>query len=430
MKISVIGAGYVGLVTAAGLAHFGHTVICIDTDTSKVELINRGISPILEKGLDDIMSKHIGTNGNLTASTEHRQVLTTDVSLICVGTPSNEDGSINLSHIVNVVKRLGYLMRTKNGYHLIVTRSTIIPGTTKNVIIPLLEEYSGKKVGNDLGVAFNPEFLQEGAALSAYLNPDRIIIGAVDEQAGDITQMLYRDSSAPVVRTDTTTAEMIKYASNAFLATKISYINEIANICKKLGIDVYDVAKGISFDYRIGDRFLNAGIGFGGSCLPKDLRALISASSTKLDYNAPLLRAVLDVNDTQALKIIEIAEQKLGILQGKKVAVLGLAFKPNTDDVRDAPAIRIITKLIEKGALVMTYDPKAIENAKAILPSGVEYCNSAREAISNSECILIVTEWDEFRDENLFKGKTVIDGRRVLNPRKAEMLCDYHGVCW
>lgn len=430
MKISVIGAGYVGLVSAAGLAHFGHSVICIDTDIERVALVNRGKSPLREAGLDDLLSRCVLSEGSLKASTEYDGVLDTDITLICVGTPSNSDGSIDLGYVREAAKSIGGVLKAKDGYHLVVTRSTVIPGTTMDVVIPLLEKYSGKKVGEDIGVAFNPEFLQEGKAVQAFFNPDRIIIGELDSKAGDILVELYKDMSAPIVRTDVTTAEMIKYASNAFLATKISFINEIANICHRLGVDVYDIVNGLSFDYRIGDRFLNAGIGFGGSCLPKDLRSLVHASSTRLGYPALLLRAVLDVNDAQALKIVEITERKLGNLDGKKVAVLGLAFKPNTDDVREAPALRIIRELLAKGALVAAYDPQATENARAALPAGVRYSDSAAEAIADSDCVLIVTEWDEFSDENLYRGKTVIDGRRALDPRKACALCDYQGVCW
>jgi UDPglucose 6-dehydrogenase len=430
VRISVIGAGYVGLVSAAGLARLGHRVVCIDNNQDKVDMINRGTSPLCEAGLDELLASCVSGDGNLRASMEYSEIQDTDVSLICVGTPSNSDGSINLSFIRDASKGIGSALAAKSDYHVVVTRSTVIPGTTRDVIIPLLIKHSNRAAGDDFGVAFNPEFLQEGTAVQAFFSPDRIIIGEYDRRSGDIVAEVYKDMPAPVVRTDITTAEMVKYASNAFLATKISFINEIANICQKVGIDVYDVVEGIRFDYRIGDRFLNAGIGFGGSCLPKDLRALTYASSIKLGYSAPLLRAVLDVNEAQALKIIEVAEQKLGNLDGKKIAVLGLAFKPNTDDMREAPSIRVVDVLLEKGALVKAYDPQAMENAKAVLPSGVEYSSSMAAAIMDSDCVLIVTEWEEFRDETLYTGKTVIDGRRALNPRKADSVCDYQGVCW
>lgn len=430
MKVSVIGAGYVGLVTAAGLARHGHNVICIDVDRHRVDTINRGVSPICEAGLDDLLYNLVPDAGHLRASTEYKELLATDLTFICVGTPSNSDGSIDLGYIRDSAKRIGKVLGSKENYHVVAIRSTIIPGTTKDVIIPLLEKYSKRKVGKDISIAYNPEFLQEGKAVQAFFSPDRIIIGELDKRAGDLLVDVYKDIVAPVFRTDITTAEMIKYASNAFLATKISFINEIANICQKLGADVYDVVKGLSFDYRIGDKFLSAGIGFGGSCLPKDLRALVYASANSLDYPTALLKAVLDVNEAQAMKLVEIAEQKLGNLDGRKITVLGLAFKPNTDDVRDAPAIRIIRALLEKGAVVKAYDPEAMENAKNVFPKDVKYCKSAKNAISGSECVLIVTEWDEFKDENLYRNKIVIDGRRALEPRKAKVVCDYQGVCW
>ena len=430
MRVSIIGAGYIGLTTAVGLASQGHNVKCIEIDKNRVNLLNQGISPLHEIGLGEMLSNCVFAAGNFKAMTEYAEINDTDLTFICVGTPSNPDGSINLSYIEDAVKEIGNMLRKKKEYHVVVSRSTIVPGTTRDVIIPLLEKYSKKKVGVDIGVAHNPEFLQEGKALYAFFNPDRIIIGEFDEEAGDILAKLYRDVSAPIFRTDIVTAEIIKYASNAFLGTKISFINEIGNICQGLGVDVYDVAKGLSFDYRIGDTFLSAGIGFGGSCLPKDLRALVHTSSTKLNYPALLLRSVMDVNNMQVLKIVEMAECKLGDLDGKKISVLGLAFKPGTDDVRDAPAIKIINMLLDKRAIVTAYDPEAMENAKVLLPKGVKYCRSAMEAIGNSDCVLIVTEWDEFRDNNLYSGKIVIDGRRALDPKRARALCDYQGVCW
>lgn len=430
MRISVVGAGYVGLVSAASLARLGHSVVCIDTDASKVDLINRGVSPIYESGLDDLLHTCVLADGSLKASKGYGEIIETDMTLICVGTPSNSDGGINLDQIRDAARAVAGELHVKQGYHVVVTRSTVVPQTTTDVVIPLLENYSGRKVGEDIGVAVNPEFLQEGAAVRAFFNPDRVIIGEYDDRSGKTVAEIYKGLTAPVVRTDMTTAEMIKYASNAFLATKVSFINEIANICQRLNIDVYDVVEGLRFDYRIGDRFLKAGIGFGGSCLPKDLRALVRASTSKLGYSAPLLRAVLEVNETQAIKMVEIAEEKLGDLGGKRVCVLGLAFKPNTDDMREAPSIRVIEALLKKGASVKAYDPRAMESARAVIPPGVEYCSDATQAISDSDCVLILTEWDEFKDEEMYEGKTVIDGRRALDPRRANAVCDYHGVCW
>ena len=428
MRISVIGAGYVGLVTAAALASKGHNVILVDKDEDKINSINRGKSPIFEEGLNDILSDCIRRNC-LRATNNYQKILITNVTLICVGTPSNSDGSIDLSSITQSAKDIGKMLGKKGEHHTVVVRSTVIPGTTREVIIPALEEYSQQKLHVNFDIAVNPEFMQEGIALQCFFNPDRIIIGEDKKRAGDVIEKLYEGISAPTLRTDIPTAEMIKYASNAFLATKISFINEIGNLCQKLGIDVYDVAKGISFDYRIGDRFLNAGIGFGGSCLPKDLGALVHASR-KLGYHTQLLESVLEVNKNQALKMLQAVEQKLGNLRNKKICVLGLAFKPNTDDIRNAPALRVIKLLIDKGALVRAYDPLAMPNAKRVLSKRVKYCSSAEEAVSDYDCILILTEWAEFKNESLYYGKIVFDGRRVLDPRKARTFCDCQGICW
>lgn len=429
MRISVIGAGYVGLTTAIGFAGKGHSVISIDTDENKVNLIRQGKSPVWEEGLEAELLRCVSNQGNLEATSDYQRILDTEMSLICVGTPSNSDGSINLSNIEDSVKKIGKVLSKKTDYHVVVIRSTIIPGTTKHLIIPLLEECSGKKAGEAIGIAVNPEFMQEGKALETFLKPDRVIIGEYDQRSGDMVLEISQDFGAPIVRTDVTTAEMIKYTSNAFLATKISFINEIGNICQGLGIDVYTVARGISYDYRIGERFLNAGVGFGGSCLPKDLRALV-ANSKKHGYQPQLLESVLATNEAQAKKIVEKAERKLGSLLNKKITVLGLAFKPNTDDIRNAPAIRVVNMLLEKGALITAHDPKAIPNARRVLPENVNFGNRVLEAINESDCILILTEWDEYRDEALYQGKTVIDGRRALDPQKARALCDYQGICW
>ena len=430
MRISVTGAGYVGLVTATALASKGHNVIVVDTDGNKINSIQKGKSPISEEGLDELLADCIRRE-YLKATCGYNEIVNTSATLICVGTPSNSDGSIDLSYIIDSAEGIGRMLGKKSERHTVIVRSTVIPGTTTEVIIPALEKYSSKKSQVDFDIAVNPEFMQEGRALHCFFNPDRIIIGEEEQRAGDIVAGLYRGISAPIVRTNITTAEMIKYASNAFLSTKISFINEIGNICKKLGVDVYEVAKGISFDYRIGDRFLNAGVGFGGSCLPKDLQALVQASR-KLGYKAPLLQSVLDVNDNQISSMLQMVEQKLGDLQGKKVCILGLAFKPNTDDIRNAPALKAIELLVKKGALVRTYDPQAMPNAKCVLLESAEikYCNSATEAVSDCDCILVLTEWSQFKEESLYYGKTVFDGRRVLDPQKARTFCDYQGIAW
>lgn len=429
MNISIVGSGYVGLVAACGFARNGHTALCIDRDGSRVELINEGKSPLYEDGLHDVFFTWATSKGRLKASLDYREILRSDVTFVCVGTSPAPDESCDLTCVEDSVRDIGAALADKRSYHLVAVKSTVPPGTTRGIVIPLLERFSGKQVGQDLGVVVNPEFLQEGRAMDCFLNPDRIVIGESDVRAGDLMEQVYAGFGAPVVRTDLTTAEMIKYASNAFLATKISFINEVGNICQKLGIDVYEVAYGMGYDPRIGRQFLNSGIGFGGSCLPKDLQALI-ATSKKAGYPPYLLEAVLDVNKSQATRMVETAERKLGCLEGKRVAVLGLAFKPDTDDVRAAPAIRVIEMLLQKKAVVVACDPAAVPNARLVLPEGVEYCESAKEATADADCVLIVTEWADFKRDELYQGKVVIDGRRVLDPGRARTICEYLGINW
>lgn len=428
MRISVIGAGYVGLVTAAALASKGHNITVVDTHETRVRTVNASKSPIYEDGLEEAISDGIASN-RLMATGDYEEILATDITLICVGTPSNPDGSMDLTYITESAKGIGRVLGNKNGRHTVVVRSTVVPGTTRGLVIPVLEEHSGKKAHVDFGIAVNPEFLQEGIALRCFFSPDRIVIGANDEATGDMVKELYEGISAPVVRTDITTAEMVKFVSNAFLATKLSFINEIGNICRRLGIDVYDVVRGVGLDYRIGESFLKAGIGFGGSCLPKDLKGLVHASR-QLGYRAQVLEAVLEVNKNQILNMLRMVEERLGNLKGKTICVLGLAFKPDTDDVRNAPALEVIRLLLQKGASVKAYDPLAMPNAKRVLPEKVNYCNNAKEAVSNCDCVLVITEWDEFRDESLYRGKVVFDGRRVINPGEARTICEYYGICW
>ena len=430
MNISIVGNGYVGLTVAVGFASKGHRVICIDTDEAKVRQINRGESPVHEANLDALLSSCVTEEGSLKASLDYNDILSSDITFICVGTPCNSDGAIDLSYIRHSATGIGQVLARGDNHHIVVVKSTVTPGTTEGVIIPILEEHSSKKAGRDFGIAVNPEFFQEGKSLHCFLYPDRTIVGEHDPRVGDVLQEIYRDFPAPILRTDIKTAEMIKYVSNTFLATKVSFVNEIGNICKKLGVDVYEVARGIGYDPRIGDEFLNAGIGFGGSCLPKDLEALISKAG-ELDYKAELLRSVLQVNREQPLRLVEIARRKLGSLGGKVITVLGLAFKPDTNDLRRASSLEVIAQLLEAGTTVKVYDPMAMPNARQVLSDGVTFCDSAPDAIAGSDCVIIVTEWDEFKDESLYVGKFVIDGRRTLNPERARQLCQYYeGLCW
>ena len=418
MNISIIGTGYVGLVTGACFAKLGHKVTCVDVVKEKVDLINRKISPIYEEGLKEILEEYVGKNLSATLDLK-KAVLSTDITFICVGTPSKKDDSIDLKYIKESAEQIGKILKEKEGYHLIVVKSTVVPGTTEKVK-DIIEKFSGKE---DFGICMNPEFLREGKAVHDFLNPDRIIIGKYDKKSGDILYDLYKSFSCPILRVDLKTAEMIKYASNAFLATKISFINEIGNICKKLDIDVYKVAEGTGLDSRISPKFLNAGCGFGGSCFPKDVKALVTKAK-EINYNPILLESVLKVNKDQPLKMIEILKNKTGNLENKKIGVLGLAFKPNTDDIRESPAITIIKRLIKEKSVIYVFDPKAMKNMKEIFPD-INYEDRAQKVIDNSEAILIVTEWQEFKNLD-YKEKIVIDGRKVLEKKDI----NYEGICW
>lgn len=415
MRISVVGSGYVGLVTGACLAKLGNKVILIDTDSDKIEAINNRVCPIHEEGLSEILNQV-----RIKASSDYQCIVDADIIFLCVGTPVNEDGSMSLEDMTKATEEVARVIEGKRGYRVVVVKSTVVPGTTEGVVIPILEK-SGKKVGGDFGVCMSPEFLREGKAVYDFMNPIRIIIGEFDRRSGDTLLNLYQSFNAPVLRTDPRTAEMIKLASNTFLTMKISFINEIGNICKKLGIDGYEVAKGMGFDDRIGSKFLNAGIGFGGSCLPKDLRALIGKAKG-MGYEPKILEEVLNLNERQALKPVQLLQKHVS-LKGACVGLLGLAFKPGTDDVRDSRAISVVRALLQEGAAVKAYDPMAMENFKKLFPQ-VDYVNI--EEVLNCDAILIITEWEEFNNLD-YTGKIVIDGRRIPRAREARI---YEGVCW
>lgn len=422
MNISIVGSGYVGLVTGIGFAELGNKVIFVDIDKNKLDYINAGKPPIFEPGLEELMRKnrdrYYGTEDYIEA------ILNSQVTFICVGTPSNPDGSINLDYVVVASEKIGEALKMKDDFHVVVIKSTVTPGTTEEVVRPILEELSGKKAFIDFGLVMNPEFLREGSAVNDFFNPDRIVIGVKDDRSKEIMSKLYSHFSCPKLFVDIKTAEMIKYASNAFLATKISFANEIGNICKKLGIDVYEVFKGVGLDHRINPSFFRAGIGFGGSCFPKDIRALI-AKARELGEDPKILKAVLDVNEEQPLRLIQLLKKHIPDLKGKKIGVLGLAFKPNTDDVRESRAIPIVKKLIEEGAKVIAYDPIAIDNFKRLFPQ-IKYASKAEEVL-DADAVLIVTEWDEFEKLD-YTGKVVIDGRRIEKARREAEI--YEGICW
>ncbi|MBP2132492.1 UDPglucose 6-dehydrogenase [Methanomicrobium sp. W14] len=423
MKITIVGGGYVGLVSGACFAKTGHDVTIVDVDSSKVGMINSKKPPIYEKGLEEILNETAGKN--LCASTGYDSVADSDVSMICVGTPQGEDGSANLAYIKQAASSIGKELKKSLGYRVVAVKSTVPPGTTENFVRPEVLRASGKSV-DDIGFAMNPEFLREGIAVFDFMNPDRIVVGSDTEKAGEIIEKLYSCINGDVIHTKTTAAEMIKYTSNAFLATKISFSNEIGNICKALGVDVYEVMKGVGMDHRISPYFLNAGAGFGGSCFPKDVSAIASIAEG-MGLDPVLLKSVLKINDAQPLRIVEILENRAGSLKNKKITVLGLAFKDNTDDIRDSRSTPVIGALLSRGAHVSAYDPMASGSMKKIYPE-IEYCNSPSDALRDSDGCLVMTEWPEFseldKEFSLMKSQIVIEGRRILSVE------DREGICW
>lgn len=423
MRLSVVGGGYVGLVSSICFAELGHSVKLIELEKDKVEMINAGKAPIYEDDLDILLSKHISRD--LEVVSDYEDISDSDVSFICVGTPPSSDGSANLSMIISACRSIGDALRSFEGYHVVAVKSTVPPGTTRNLVIPTVLEASRKTV-QEVGFCMNPEFLREGRAIQDFMSPDRIVVGSIDDKSGDTIELVYKRLKAPVIRTNLTEAEMIKYASNAFLATKISFANEIGNICKNLGIDVYKVMRGVGLDHRISSHFLNAGVGFGGSCFPKDISALIHLAKG-LGEDPILLKSVMEINERQPMRIVDLLERRVGCLSGKRVAVLGLAFKDNTDDVRESRSIKVIMELISKRASVVAYDPKANSSMQKMIPC-IEYCQCAAKALENADARLVLTEWPEFgaldKEFDLMKSKIIIEGRKVLSCR------DREGICW
>ena len=433
MKVSIIGSGYVGTVSAVCFAELGHDVICIDIDEEKVKQINAGIPPIYEEGLEELMHKH--AEHHLIATSDYDYaVANSDVSFICVGTPSGHDGSIDLSIVRAASKSLGRAIAKKNEYHVVVVKSTVVPGTTEEVVLPTIEDHSGKCAGKDFGIAMNPEFLREGKAIYDFMHPDKIVVGAIDERTSAIVSELYHSLDCEITRTDTKTAEMIKYVNNSFLATKISFSNEIGNICKKLGINTYEVMQAVGTDFRISSSFLNSGAGFGGSCFPKDVKALIGKAKD-IGYDPLLLESVIEVNEQQPHRMVELLKNKLGDgnIAGKRIAVLGLAFKNDTDDIRESRSIPVIAELLCLEAEVTAYDPMALDEMKKVF-SNITYHISAAGALKDADACLIMTEWDEFRNLDsefgLMKNMVVIDGRKMIVPQDIEQDIDYVGLCW
>ncbi len=417
MRISVIGTGYVGSVTAACFAEAGHDVVGLDADPAKVKTLSAGETPLFEPGLKDLLALGLREK-RLRFTTDYSDaVRSSDIVFLAVDTPSREDGSADLSRITAAAESVA---RCAEGRKLVVVKSTVPVGTTRS-----LGEKMRAAGAPDISVAFNPEFLKEGSAVGDFQRPDRIVIGTDEDRVFEVLRKLYDPfvrTGAPILRMGIESAELTKYASNAFLATRISFMNEIARLCEKVGADVEAVRRGMACDSRIGSKFLFAGIGFGGSCFPKDLRAL-AASGRSAGIRMRIAEAALAVNEEQKLWLLPRIRKELGgSLQGRTVAVWGLAFKPRTDDLREAPAVSIIRALLEDGAVVRAFDPVAGANARRLFGSSVEICDSQYEAARGADALILATEWAEFRSPDLdrlatvMRGKLILDGRNVLDP--------------
>jgi UDPglucose 6-dehydrogenase len=422
MKISVMGTGYVGLVTGATLAETGNQVTCLDILEAKITELNQGKSPIFEPGLEKLIQEGIRT-GNLKGSTDiENGIVESDLTFICVGTPSEKDGSIDLNYIKSAASSIGRALRHKEKKHTVIVKSTVIPLTTEEIVLPILIKKSGWK-REQLGVGMNPEFLKEGSAVKDAQEPDRIVIGSADRLSLRVMRSLYKEHKCPKLECNPRTAEFIKYASNSFLAAKISFVNEMANMCNSWGIDFKEVAEGMGMDSRISPLFLRAGAGFGGSCFPKDVKALAAAAKSD-NVESKMLEATLEVNELQPQIIVQMAEERLGVLKGKKIAVLGLAFKPDTDDVRESRSEIVVKELMDKGAEVVGHDPEAMDNFKELIE--VNTAPSVEEAVEKADCVILMTEWKEYTKINLkmlrnrMSGNVIIDGRRAFNPEQIE----------
>lgn len=434
MKICIIGTGYVGLVAGTCLADMGNDVVCVDSNIEKVEQLKKGIIPIYEPGLEELIKYNV-SEARLDFSTDlQNAVKVSQVCFIAVGTPESEDGSADLRAVMAVAKEIAHSM---NGYKVIVNKSTVPVGTAEKVT-----EVIKANTNHDFDVVSNPEFLKQGAAVTDFLSPDRVIIGSDSPRATEIMQEIYSSflkTANRVIIMDVKSAEMTKYTANAFLATKISFINEIANICEKIGADTEMVRVGITTDSRIGTQFLFPGIGYGGSCFPKDVKALINVANT-VGSGSGILQAVDNVNENQKILFLnKVLDYFNGNVSGKTIAIWGLAFKPKTNDMREAPAITIIEELLKRGANIQAFDPKAMDMAKAIFGNKISYTQKAYDALNNADALLLLTEWNEFRRPNfdkmkvLLKSPIIFDGRnqydrKNVEARGFEYICIGNGV--
>ena len=428
MNICVVGTGYVGLVTGAVFADLGNDVICVDKVRGKIDSLKAGKMPIYEPGLEEMVVRNV-EDGRLTFTTDlPAAVRQSDVIFIAVGTPPRESGETDLSHVEAVAAEIG---KTMDRYKVIVNKSTVPVGTGE-LVREVIARHQVRPIEYD--VVSNPEFLREGSAIEDTLRPDRIVIGAANQGAAMKLVELYAPLERPMIITDLPSAEVIKYASNAFLAAKISFINAIANVCESAGADVTQVMKGMGMDGRIGGAFLQAGLGYGGSCFPKDVDSLIHTAG-RLGYDFKMLKAVVDINRERSGRLVEMVRKVLGPLDDITVAVLGLAFKPNTDDMREAKSIDVVHQLTAAGAIVRAYDPVAVENARPLLPESVVYAASPYEAAQDADAVVIITEWNEFKYLNLerlrgvLRRRIVFDGRNIWEPERMRRLgFEYYSI--
>ena len=421
MNICIIGSGYVGLVTGACFADLGNKVICIDNDEKKIAKLKKGVIPIYEPGLEELIKRNKKEGRLFFSSNLKEAVRKSEVIFISVGTPPRDNGEADLSFVEHVSRDIALSMPS---YRLIVEKSTV-PVNTGEWVEHTISVFNKRKIKFD--VASNPEFLREGSAIEDFLHPDRIVIGVKSKRAREILTELYKPIKAPLVVTDIKAAELIKHASNSFLAMKISFINAIAAVCDRIGADVSEVAKGIGLDKRIGEKFLSAGLGFGGFCFPKDLAAFIRIAE-KLGCDFDLLKAVEKINDGQKRLLIKKIEELIWNLPNKTVGVLGLSFKPNTDDIRYSPAIDIIEMLRKEGVKIKVYDPAAMAKAKGFLGKDVLFCENAYDVAKNSDCLVLATEWNEFKEldfkkiKKLMRQPVVVDGRNIYDPSEIKKL--------
>ena len=435
MKITIVGTGYVGLVTGTCFAEMGVEVSCIDIDKRKIDDLNQGVIPIYEPDLDTLVRKNVKA-GRLHFHTDLNTCINdADIIFSAVGTPPDENGSADLQYVLEVARAVGQLMQ---GYLLFVTKSTVPVGTAEKVRAAIQEELSKRGVDLPFDVASNPEFLKEGAAINDFMRPDRIVVGVDSAKARNIMEQLYKPftlNGHPVIFMDIASAEMTKYAANAMLATRISFMNDIANLCERLGANVHEVRKGIGSDPRIGSKFLYPGCGYGGSCFPKDVKALIQTAAEH-NYDMRVLQAVEEVNEDQkTLLYRKLYKHFNGELQGKRIAIWGLSFKPQTDDMREAPSLAIIDKLLSAGCNIYAYDPVAMHEAKRILGDSINFCDNIYATVEAADAILLVTEWKEFRlpdwagIHEKMKTPVLFDGRNIYDPEELKKAgFSYYGL--